>query len=172
MDNENSKERLLTAGYCGLACKACSVYIASKVGGEALEKRAANAGMSTEEIRCLGCRSDKTSPYCTNCEIKKCIKTKALSWCSECVEYPCDLILEFQASLPHRLEVCSSLDFAKEHSLEEWDDEMKRIFTCQQCGTYNTVYSQGCPTCNHGTANLFAEKHWDVIEHSPERNFI
>lgn len=172
MANDNKEEILLTAGYCGLACKACSIYIASKIGGAALKKRADNAGMSTEEIRCMGCRSNKTSPYCTQCEIKKCIRNKELNWCSECTEYPCMRLQEFQVSLPHRLEVLSSLEFVKEHTLEEWDEEMRRLFTCEQCGTYNTVYSGGCPVCNNQMANLFSKTHWDIIAHSPERKYI
>lgn len=167
-----NKDEKLTAGYCGLACKACSIYIVSCMGGEALEKRAGKAGMTPDEMFCKGCRSDKTSPYCAACEIKKCIKEKDLSWCSECLKYPCDLLKDFQNSLPHRMEILASLDFAREHTLEEWEAEMHRNFACGQCGTYNTVYADGCPVCNHKQANAFAKRHWDIIKDSPERNLI
>lgn len=165
-------EILLTAGYCGLACKSCSIYIASLEGGEALEKRAQKAGMTSEEIYCGGCRSDKTSPYCTDCQMKKCIRKKRLTWCSECREYPCALLQDFQNSLPHRAEVLRSLEYAKTHSPEEWEAEMHRDFACGQCGAYNSVYADGCPGCKAKTANPFAERHWDIIKDSPERELV
>ncbi len=169
---DSSRENMITAGYCGLACKACSVYIASYIGGDTLERRAAKAGMTAEEMYCKGCRSDKTSPYCTQCQIKKCIKEKELEWCSECTQYPCQLLIDFQASLPHRVEVLKSLDFAKDHTIEEWEAEMLEDFSCEQCGTYNSVYANGCRNCGHPAVNRFAERHWDIIKDSPERNYV
>lgn len=166
------EEILLTAGYCGLACKSCSIYIASNIGGETLQKRAESAGMSPDEIECRGCRSDKTSPYCTECQIKKCIRERKLEWCSECKEYPCDKLTSFQTSLPHRAEILDSLEYARTHSPEEWDEEMHRNFSCGECGTYNSVYADGCSTCTNQTANSFAERHWDIIKDSPERNLL
>lgn len=164
------KDLLLTAGYCGLACKACSVYIASCSGGEVLERRAAKAGMTSEEIYCTGCRSDKTSPYCTDCLIKKCIRQNNLGWCSECAKYPCELLEDFRQSLPHRAEIFESLDFAKEHDVEDWDRQMHRDFSCTKCGTYNSVYAGKCINCGNVPANNFSERHWDIIKDSPERN--
>lgn len=164
-----SNEKLITAGYCGLACKACSVYIASQIGREALERRAAKAGMSAEEMYCKGCRSDKTSPYCTDCQIKRCIREKNLTWCSECEEYPCTKITEFKESLPHRAEIMDSLDFAKLHTVEEWDKLMEKEFTCGNCGTYNSVYAESCSRCGNIPVNAFASRHWELIKDSEER---
>lgn len=166
------KDLLLTAGYCGLACKSCSVYIASSIGGEALERRAAKSGMTSEEMYCTGCRSDKTSPYCSECLIKKCIGEKNLEWCSECMQYPCGLLVDFQKSLPHRAEVLESLDFAKENKVEDWDKEMHKDFACTKCGTYNSVYAGKCIECGNIPVNNFAGRHWDIIEDSPERNYV
>lgn len=165
-------KHLLTAGYCGLACEACSVYIASCEGGETLERRASKAGMTADEMFCKGCRSDKTSPYCTACEMKKCIRQKGLTWCSECEEYPCKLLTDFQNSLPHRAEVLDSLDFAKDHTPEEWEQKMHQDFACEHCGTFNSVYADGCSTCKNEYPNPFARRHWDIIKDSPERNLV
>lgn len=162
----------ITAGYCGLACKSCSVYIASCVGGKVLEDRANKAGMEAEELRCEGCRSVKTSPYCNECSIKKCIRQKNLKWCSACESYPCELLLQFQKSLPHRKEIFASLNFAKEHSLEEWEQEMQRSFACENCGTYNTVYASNCLGCGSQKVNSFAQRHYDIIKDSPERKLV
>ncbi len=170
--NRKKEEIILTAGYCGLACKACSVYIASSMGGETLRLRAEKAGLTSEEMYCKGCRSDKTSPYCAECQIKKCIRKKELEWCSECKEYPCKMLIDFQNSLPHRVEILDSLDFAKEHSFAEWDQAMHKDFSCGHCGTYNSVYANGCTACGNTAANPFAERHWDIIKDSPERNLI
>lgn len=167
-----NEETILTAGFCGLACKACSVYIASCLGGEALNRRAEKAGMTAEEMYCKGCRSDKTSPYCTECQIKKCIREKGLQWCSECEKYPCETLTDFQNSLPHRVEILKSLDFAKEHTLEEWEQIMHNDFSCECCNTYNSVYSDKCYACGNTTVNSFARKHWDIIKDSPERTLV
>lgn len=163
---------MITAGYCGLACKACSVYIASMQGGEALENRARKAGMTAEELFCKGCRSDKTSPYCTSCEIKKCIREKGYTWCSECEKYPCLRITDFEKSLPHRCEIMKSLDFAKEHSIEKWNEEMRKSFTCEKCGSYNSVYVDTCISCGKEIPTAFAKRYWDIIEPSGERNLV
>ncbi len=166
------EEILGVAGYCGFACKACSVYIASCAGGEALERRAAKAGMTAKEMYCKGCRSDKTSSYCAQCEIKKCIREKKLNWCSECTAYPCERILAFKDSLPHRVEVCESLEFAKSHTLIEWTHKMKEDFTCDKCGSYNSVYAKECIKCGNENVNAFAKRHWKIIEDSPERENV
>lgn len=166
------KEILETAGYCGLACKSCSIYIASRVGGETLERRARKGGMTADAMYCKGCRSDKTSPYCTECKIKECIRGKALQWCSQCADYPCEMLKNFENSLPHRSEVLRSLDFAKAHTLEEWEEEMHKDFSCTACGAYTSVYADGCHVCDNKTANAFAERHWDCIKDSPERDLV
>ncbi len=165
-------ELLKTAGYCGLACKACSVYIASCIGGETLEKRAKKSGMTSEEIYCKGCRSDKTSPFCTDCQIKSCIGEKNLMWCSECPEYPCSRLVDFQNSLPHRSEILGSLNFASKHSVEEWDEKMQDDFMCEKCGSYNSVYADGCQVCKNEIANSFVKRHWNIIKDSPERKLV
>lgn len=165
-------ETLLAAGYCGLACKSCSIYIASKQGGEALERRARKAGMTAEQMLCRGCRSDKTSPYCTDCRIKACIKEKGLNWCSQCDRYPCADLSAFADSLPHRKEVLRSLDFARDHTPAEWDEQMRKDLTCARCGRYNTVYAAGCPGCGHSSPNAFAERHRDSIADSPECELV
>lgn len=166
------EEVLLTAGYCGLACKACSVYIASCIGGEALERRAEKAGMTPEEMYCKGCRSEKTSPYCTACQIKKCIRKSHLEWCSECEKYPCQLLVDFQKSLPHRAEIFQSLDLARENSVHNWEMQMQKDFSCEECSTYNSVYAGECMECGNDTVNPFAKRHWDIIKDSPERKNV
>lgn len=157
-------DELRTAGYCGLACKACSVYIASELGGDALAKRAEKAHMTPEEIFCKGCRSEKTSPYCTSCEMKRCIREHGLTWCSECTNYPCKLLTDFQQSLPHRTEIFESLDFASKHTLKEWSREMEKKFTCPNCKTYNSVYYSECRTCGQKPVNEFARIHEELIK--------
>lgn len=166
------KKVLLTAGYCGLACKSCSVYIASMTGGEKLRVRAEKAGMTSDELYCKGCRSEKTSPYCTSCNIKKCIREKNYEWCCDCPEYPCSMLKDFQASLPHRAEILKSLELAKIISPEEWEKEMEKDFACENCGNYNSVYEDGCPHCGNRISNKFSDRHWDEIKDSPERDLI
>ena len=93
-----------TAGVCGLFCESCTFYIATRE-NTALELLAKRCGKTIDEIRCKGCRSDTVTFYCKTCSMKQCAQKNGYKFCSECREYPCAVLKEFQAQKPHRLEL-------------------------------------------------------------------
>ena len=49
---------------------------------------------------------------------------------------------------------------------------MHQNFACEKCGTYISVYADGCSVCSNETANAFARRHWDIIKDSSERDLV
>lgn len=149
---------LSTAAYCGLFCESCSLYIGTQNDPKRLERLAQEYGKSADEVRCNGCRSDKVSFYCVTCKIKDCICKKELNFCSECNEYPCSILTEFQVQRPHRLELFESLDYVKENGYECWYQKMKTNYSCERCGIVNPVYDFKCRKCGNIPPNPFVER--------------
>ena len=131
------KDGLTTAGYCGLFCEACGAYIGTTQEPERLEQMAKRFNRTVEEIQCRGCRSDTLSFYCATCAMKSCITEKGLSFCSECENYPCGTLKDFQTQAPHRLELFESLDYVKAHGAKRWREKMERDYACAGCKTVN-----------------------------------
>ena len=146
------------AGYCGLFCESCTAYIGTAEDPARLQKLAARSGISIEDFQCKGCRSDALSYYCKSCAMKKCITEKGLDFCSACGEYPCDILIEFQSKMPHRLELLESLDYIKANGYESWLDKMKRDYTCSTCGAINSSYDFSCRGCGNSPSNGFVKR--------------
>lgn len=147
-----------TAAYCGLFCESCSLYIGTQFEPERLEVLAKRYGKEIDEMRCNGCRSDKLSFYCVTCEMKACIREKGLDFCSDCDEYPCQTLKEFQVLMPHRAELFDSLDYVRDHGYEKWRNKMKQDFSCEKCGTVSSVYDSKCRNCGNKPPSPFAER--------------
>ena len=150
--------------YCGLYCYACGVYIATKEDPARLKILAEMMNKTEEEIRCNGCRSDKLSFYCMTCILKTCAISKGLNFCSECTEYPCNNLKEFQEKMPHRAELFQSLDYLKNNSVEKWEEKMKNDFSCPQCGVINSPYYLKCRKCDTLPGNKFIERNLAKIK--------
>ena len=82
------------------------------------------------------------------------------------------MLADFRKSLPHRIEIFESLDFARENDVEDWDMQMHADFSCLKCGTYNSVYAGNCVKCGNFPVNNFAVRHWNIIKDNPERNNV
>lgn len=162
MSQEN--ERTHEYAYCGLYCKSCSVYIASQEDPDRLEIIAKKINKSAEETRCSGCRSEKLSSHCSACELKACAISKGIQSCSQCSECPCEKLKIFQEKMPHRAELFESLKFLKDNTAEEWEEKMKKDYSCQRCGKINSPYFIRCITCNELPGNTFIERHIDKIK--------
>lgn len=81
------------SSYCGIFCKNCEVLIATKEGK--IKELAQKRNIDEEALKCYGCKSEKTTPWCSICTIKDCCKEKKLDSCYEqCEEYPCKKIAE------------------------------------------------------------------------------
>lgn len=152
-----------TAAYCGLYCESCSLYIGTNEEPQRLEHLAKRYGKSIDEMRCNGCRSDVLSFYCTACQIKTCIREKGLDFCSECPDYPCGILTEFQVKMPHRAELFDSLEYVKVNGYACWCEKMKADYSCEKCGSINPVYDLTCRKCGHTPPNPFVQRNGSKI---------
>jgi hypothetical protein len=112
------------AAVCGLYCPACSVFIATQEDPARLKFLADMGGITPEEMRCNGCRSDKRIPYCDNCKLYPCAQEKGIDFCGECDEYPCDDLKEFQSLAPHRFELWEAHDEIVKIGYAKWMDTL------------------------------------------------
>jgi len=151
------------AAVCGLFCEACSIYIASREDPERLALLAARFGQSEEETYCEGCRAGKRMAYCRSCTMFVCASERGLAFCSECVEYPCKDLLAFGAERPHRADIEKDLEQIGQIGAEAWMDEMRRRYTCPECGTINSAYDLKCRRCGHEPGNAFVDEHREAI---------
>lgn len=81
--------------FCGLDCRKCDAYIATRNNDQALREKTArlwtelnNVTILPEQINCEGCRMDgmKTVFCSTICEIRKCVMGKGFKSCGDCPE--------------------------------------------------------------------------------------
>jgi len=161
--NELKPDKKLAA-VCGLFCSACRVYLADQLSEENKKKLAEQFGISAEQFKCDGCRSDNVFIYCKTCEFTKCAKEKGIEFCGECNEYPCSPLVEFQKQFPHRLELWNSHQKIKQDGWESWFNEMSEFYACPECDTINTAYMLKCENCGTEPSNKFTEKHFDSIK--------
>jgi len=91
--------------YCGLNCKECGAYIATKYDDNDLRKKVSeewsklyNVKIKPEDINCTGCTQAGGIKFfhCENtCQIRKCAKEKEVKNCAHCKEYVCPKLQEF-----------------------------------------------------------------------------
>jgi hypothetical protein len=113
LKHEQPDKTLVAA--CGLFCPSCAIFIASNEDPERLEGQAGSLNLTVEETRCEGCRSQKRNANCNKCFMLKCTTEKGIDFCSECAEYPCKGLKDFQAVMPHRIELWKQLfDYIKD----------------------------------------------------------
>ncbi len=164
MSKSDEKADIQLAAVCGLFCPACTVYIGTMEDPERLKATAARFGLPPEELECHGCRSDKRSFFCrTRCKMAACAADKGIDFCSECDEYPCGELKEFQSLAPHRIELWESLDMVKNKGLEAWFEAMQARYACPACGAINSAYDGACRKCKAEPSCEYVEKHKEPI---------
>lgn len=151
------------AAVCGLYCPACSVYIATHEDPVRLKFLAKQFGITEEEMKCNGCRSDKRIPFCDTCKLYPCAEEKGIDFCGECYEYPCGDIKEFQAQAAHRFELWEAQEQIVNKGYEKWMEEMKNYYSCAKCGTINSAYDFQCRSCKARPSNEYTKKHGKKI---------
>ena len=156
-------DKRLTA-VCGLFCPACSLFIGTKEDPERLKGLAGRLQRPIEEVECHGCRSEKRGFFCKeHCKMVKCATEKGLDFCGECTEYPCAALREFQAQMPHRIELWKSQERIKEAGYEKWYMEMIEHYSCSECGTLNSPYDMACRKCGVTPSCKYVSLHKDEI---------
>lgn len=146
--------------YCGLNCGACRTLIANEEKDEQwLADAAEKRGRTLEEMHCHGCKTDVTAVYCRNCGMRICAREKGLEFCSECSDYPCEKIKRFRNDdAPHHSAIMKNLERIGEIGKEEWLVEQKARWSCDQCGTRFSWYSEQCTECGAELHNAIAEE--------------
>ena len=121
---------------CGVACFACSAQF-------------------NKRKPCAGCRSPVqliTRKSCVTCLIKQCAFEKGLSWCFECVNFPCMRIKKLNARYKKNYDVDLILtgEMARSdmNDFLEWE---KRLFTCKACGGVSDQHHGVCIECGGTT---------------------
>ncbi len=122
---------------CGMNCKVCYKHCYTKKS-------------------CAGCmtNNDYKPNHCRACKIKDCVKNHNLTYCFECVSFPCKLIKNLEKSYIHRYQV-SLIDNskkAKEIGLHQFMIEEKEKYTCSHCGGVISLHDQECSECQEKTS--------------------
>lgn len=103
---------------------------------------------------CTGClHSDIGKPeHCRKCKIKDCMKEKGLSYCFECVDYPCQPIKNLEKSYSRRYQVSlmENSELVRQHGLDTFMERQKEKYTCLKCGGIISIHDRECSECREG----------------------
>jgi hypothetical protein len=140
-------------GVCGIYCGACLIYRAYKDKDQKLVQQLARYGLSKEQIHCEGCVSNNLSPTCEKCSFRDCAKQKGFTFCFECADQPCAMIVDLAEKrsktdhLPHLRLCLNNLNTLKREGIPEWLRQQEDRWKCAKCGKKLYWYSQSCPEC-------------------------
>jgi len=147
--------------YCGLFCGACEIMLAykkslntnSEAKWEDIPKEFTDH-ISEGEIRCRGCKTDDVYIGCKGCQIRVCAIGKGVEFCTDCVEYPCQIteafkraIVEYKKVLPHTEAIIGNLSEIKESGREKWISDQAKLWSCTKCGERFGWYQKKCGKC-------------------------
>ena len=104
--------------YCGLICRTCHIYLATREDDQAKRKKMRaeiaeqcnklyGTKYGPEDVNdCDGCRTEGGRLFsgCKTCLIRNCAKDKGLETCACCSEYACEQLLKFFAMEPEAKE--------------------------------------------------------------------
>lgn len=150
---------------CGLYCGVCAIYVASRDHNLKFKERLVSLykgeisgkgvlpgseNLTVEDIRCRGCLSDERFFHCTNCDIRKCAKSRGYADCHECDEFPCRYIENFPMTIGKEV-ILRAIPRWREVGTEKWVEEEEARYTCPQCG--NKLF-RGAARCNRCKAEL------------------
>ena len=117
---------------CGMNCKVCYRHCNHK-------------------RPCGGCLNSVTGKpaHCRNCKIKDCLKTKGVSYCFECVDFPCKQIKNLEKSYNTRYQasLIENSRFVQEHGLVKFMDWQTEKYTCPECGGIISIHDAECSEC-------------------------
>jgi hypothetical protein len=155
---------------CGLFCKACTVYIATKEAPDRLRMLARRFGVTPDEMKCDGCRSERRGSVCRTCEFTTCTQEKGIAFCHDCDAYPCEQLEAFAGRMPHRVELWTDNARIKNAGHETWSKEIAARYSCRACTTINSAYDLRCRKCGGYPASDFAAEHSDVVRKHLEKS--
>ena len=163
-ENRSGESDKKLAAVCGLYCKACTLFIATTEDPARLKVLAERFQLSEEVMKCYGCRSTKRGPYCQTCKMSACAAERGIDFCSECEEYPCNDLKQFQSERPHRIELWDDLERIRDIGYKRWLKEIKENYTCYKCQSINSAYDIKCRKCGEEPSCQYVTKHKEAIE--------
>lgn len=143
----SDKEKRALLGICGVYCGACETYRAFNDKDQVLFDWETKMGMPPDEVCCRGCGSDLVNKWCAKCEFRKCVAQRQISFCFECTDFPCQRLVAFSKTRPHRTLGLKNLQRLKHMGIEEWLRQQEKRWTCSRCGKKLHWYAEKCPGC-------------------------
>lgn len=142
---------------CGLYCGACSIRAAYNRKDDQMLRAMADGvslylghKVEANDLACEGCLSDVVSISCRECKIRDCAFARGLNRCSECADFPCDLVKNFNKDgLPHHGEVVKNIRRQKEISADSWLAEQDKRWRCPSCFSKIDWYAGQCSECGN-----------------------
>lgn len=132
MKMDNHDIDIIMFAPCGMNCKVCYKHCYHKKS-------------------CAGClNSDQGKPeHCRKCEIKDCVKTKAITYCYECAQYPCKLIKNLEKSYNKRYQasLMDNSNLVKNFGLKLFMEKQKETYTCPKCQGVISIHDRECSEC-------------------------
>ena len=95
----NEKNQMIAV--CGLECHKCDILEATedpKIAQGIVDwfKRERNEVVKLEDVRCSGCKGDRSRHWSADCWILQCcVDGKGLEFCHQCDEFPCDKLVKW-----------------------------------------------------------------------------
>jgi hypothetical protein len=147
MKNANKEKKVLAP--CGIYCPECSFLVAFETGKRehvtaTPEKFDKYKNLDLKEFNCAMCTPENKS---VDCEIKRCVLSRALEHCGQCDKFPCAIISRFaDDGLPHHKKAVEHLDYVRKHGLEKLIEDKDKEIRCA-CGEKLSWYVTSCPAC-------------------------
>ena len=143
------------AAPCGLYCGACVIRAAVKKNDPQMLEMIADGlakylgrPVGVEEVCCDGCLSDVRAAPCRDCEIRDCAVSKGITHCSQCDDFPCQLITDFNNDeFAHHSEVLDNIRRQREVGIDDWLEEQRGRWRCPACGAESDWYARRCTGC-------------------------
>ena len=109
---------------CGLNCNECDIFKATNnpvIAQEIVDwlKKERDTEAKIEDIRCLGCKGDRTKHWSPDCWILKCcVDKKGLGFCYQCADFPCEKLDQWAKGSKGYKEALNRLKEIKGKSLD------------------------------------------------------
>jgi hypothetical protein len=129
------------AAPCGLYCGACSILAAGRKNDpKVMELIAMGVAdylghpVEVKDLACEGCHSDVVAIMCRECELRACALLKGLTHCSQCADFPCQQIIDFNNDdFRHHSKVLDNIRRQRDIGIDAWIKEQDERWRCPKC---------------------------------------
>jgi hypothetical protein len=138
---------------CGLYCGVCGVLYATRDNNQKFLELLLNMykskvpgidHLTTEDLLCDGCLSERRSIFCRLCTIRDCVQDKGFEGCNECNDFPCKEIKAFPVDVGKKV-ILRSVPYRREQGTEKWVHDEELRYHCPEC---NHKIFRGAKRCN------------------------